>query len=114
MRGWFVAGAGSDGARGKDVFAYLDNLDLEVCEQILRGLGLAPIPLVEPEKIDFSGLYEGTPLQTGGAAPGDSLGRAGGAYSFNAWHRADAPQPYACVQNGADGSYVYYHVLVDR
>lgn len=113
IRGWFVAGVGSDAPRGKDIFAYLDNLNLQVCEQILRGLGLDPTPLEEPVAIDFSGADEGTARQQGGAAAGQNLAHAT-AHSFKAWHQQDNPQPYACVRNGPDGGYVYYHVLVDQ
>lgn len=114
VRGWYVAGVGSDGLRGKDIFAYLEHLSLEVCAQILRGLALPEEPLIEPETIDFSGADEGTQNQTGGAAGDVTLAGAAGKYSFNAWDAKETPQSYACVQNGEDGSYVYYHVLVDR
>ncbi len=112
--GWFIGGVGSDGPRGKDVFAYLDHLSLDACTQILRGLALPDTPLIEPQVIDFTGTAEGTPVQSGGAAGPESFSRAEGKHSFNAWLDHKKPQSYACVQNGAGGDYIYYHVLVDR
>lgn len=112
--GWFIAGLGTDGADGKDVFAFLDGLTLPVCTQILRALGLPEEPLVEENAIDFSGAAEGTPQQTGGAGAGDTIGTASDAHVFSAWNGLEKPQPYACVRNGKDGSYIYYHILVDR
>lgn len=112
--GWFIAGVGGDGANNKDIFAYLDSLSLPVCKQILRALGLPEEPLVELTAIDFSGDNEGTATQTGGAAAGDTARTADSKYVFGAWAEAKKPQPYACVRNGKDGTYVYYHILVDR
>lgn len=112
--GWFIAGVGEDGVNDKDIFAYLDGLSLPVCTQILRALGLPEEPLVEVTPIDFSGDNEGTTLQTGGAAAGDTARTADSKFVFSAWAEAKKPQPYACVRNGKDGTYVYYHILVDR
>lgn len=112
--GWFIAGVGKDGSSDKDIFAYLDALSLPVCTQILRALGLPEEPRVETTAIDFSGDNEGTPQQTGGAAAGDTARTADSKYVFSAWAEAKKPQPYACVRNGKDGSYIYYHILVDR
>ena len=112
--GWFISGVGQDGANDKDIFAYLDDLSLPVCKQILRALGLPEEPLVEPSAIDFNGDNEGTAQQTGGAAAGDTARTANSKYVFSAWAEAKKPQPYACVRNGKDGNYIYYHILVDR
>lgn len=112
--GWFIAGVGQDGSNDKDIFAYLDDLSLPVCTQILRALGLPETPLVEAARIDFSGAREGTPQQTGGAAAADTARTAEGKYVFSAWATEKKPQPYACVRNGKDGNYIYYHILVDR
>lgn len=112
--GWFIAGIGSDGSAGKDVFAYLDGLSLPVCTQILRALGLPEEPLVEKVTIDFSGDHEGTPRQTGGAAGNDTTRNADEKYVLSAWAAAKSPQSYACVRNGQTGSYLYYHVIIDQ
>lgn len=112
--GWFIAGVGEDGTSNKDIFAFLDDLSLPVCTQILRALGLPETPLVEATRIDFNGTYEGTPKQTGGAAATDTARTAESKYVFGAWAAEKKPQPYACVRNGKDGNYIYYHILVDR
>ncbi|MDP2205705.1 MAG: hypothetical protein Q8K65_05305 [Alphaproteobacteria bacterium] len=103
--GWFIAGLGSDDAAGKDVFAYLSGVPLAVCERLNRHLGLAPLPRVESIAVDF-------------ARPGDKDDRAG----LNPWTFSAHGKPIdaegqsgspsaACVRNGADGEYVYYHLL---
>lgn len=112
--GWFIAGVGRDDGDGKDVFAFMDGLSQPVCMQILRALGLPPEPLVENSTIDFSGSFEGTPQQTGGAEAGQTARTADAKYVLAAWANAKKPQPYACVRNGPEGGYIYYHILVDR
>lgn len=112
--GWFIAGVGQDGSSDKDIFAFLDELSLPVCTQILRALGLPEEPLVEGTRLEFFSEYEGSPRQTGGAAGSDTARTADGKYVFSAWAEAKKPQPYACVRNGKDGNYIYYHILVDR
>lgn len=103
--GWFIAGLGSDEADGKDVFAYLAGLSPGLCEQINRYLGLPSVPRTESIAVDF-------------ARPGDKDDRAGlNSWTFSAHGKpADAEgrsasPSAACVRNGADGSYVYYHLL---
>lgn len=110
-RGWYVAGAGMDDAGGKDVIAFLDRLSADTCENLLRSLGLDAVPKVEQAPVDFAGRDEGLPTQQGGAGGADVLSSAAGS-AFNAWNDSGSPQNYACVQNGAGGSYVYYHVLM--
>lgn len=112
--GWFVAGVGDDGAAGKDVFAFLDNVSPEVCQHLLRGLGLDATPLAEKNAVDFTGTNEGRPDQTGGASGATSLAQAKQGFAFNAWNDAGNPQTYACVRNGPAGEYVYYHVLAQH
>lgn len=112
--GWFIAGLGDDGAGGKDVFAFLDDVSPEVCQHLLRGLGLDATPLVEKTAVDFTGTNEGRPDQTGGAGGAQGLSQAKEGFAFNAWNDAGNPQTYACVRNGASGEYVYYHVLAQH
>lgn len=112
--GWFVLSDNKPGRNAKDVFAFLDDLSLPVCQQILRALGLPHQPLVENTSIDFTGDNEGTINQTGGAEAADTARTASDKYVFNAWFYAKKPQDFACVQNGENGRYVYYHILVDR
>lgn len=108
--GWFISGVGTDVATGKDVFAYLNGVTLNICSQILRGLGLSPTPLVEATAVDFTGTNDGLSTQTGGGTNANTAGN--NAYSFDA-HNAD-PQAFACVRNGAAGNYVYFHALVEQ
>ncbi|MFN7114519.1 MAG: hypothetical protein ACK4PK_09225 [Alphaproteobacteria bacterium] len=103
--GWFIAGLGSDDAAGKDVFAYLSGVPLALCERLNRNLGLPPLPRVESVAVDF-------------ATPADKDARAG----LNPWTFSAHGKPIdaegqssspsaACVRNGAEGDYVYYHLL---
>jgi len=103
--GWFIAGLGSDEEAGKDVFAYLQGLPREFCEMVNRTLGLPAAPKVESVAVDL-------------ATPGPVNGTAG----LNAWTFAAHGRPAgtdgesstpsaACVRNGDDGAYVFYHVL---
>lgn len=105
--GWFIAGLGHDTAEGKDVFAYLAGLPLRLCERINLAHGLPAVPKTESMPIDLvtpaggevmAGLNpwtfaaHGKPVDT---ASGDS---------------GVAPSA-ACVRNGPDGDYIYYHLL---
>ncbi|MBW7911709.1 MAG: hypothetical protein H3C49_10635 [Alphaproteobacteria bacterium] len=103
--GWFIAGIGSDEAGGKDVFAYLQGLPREFCERLNQSLGLPAMPKVESVMID---------LATAGAADGTA--------GLNAWTFAANSRPVgadgktptppaACVKNGNEGMYIFYHLL---
>jgi|GEM_PF-1245348 len=99
--GWFVGGMGSDGPEGKDVFAYLVNVPIVLCQEINRAMGLPGEPLIEPTEVNL-------------AEPAASDAEAGNnAWTFSA-HRRDnriETPPAACVRNGGDGPLVYYHVV---
>jgi hypothetical protein len=96
-RGFFIAGIGTDGPKGKDAIAYLDNLSLKACEGINEALGLLSKPLPEIPSVNLDGK---------GGGSKDSAGK--NPYTFHAY--AAAPKQGACVQNG--DKYVYYHVIV--
>jgi hypothetical protein len=99
--GWFIAGIGTDGADGKDIFAYITDVPVALCEELNRSIGLSPEPKIEAAAVNL-------------AVPGDAAATAG----YNAWtfsahareRRSETP-PAACVRNGMDGELVYYHVL---
>ena len=111
--GWYIHGIGTDGATGKDVFAFLDGVNAPVCTQILRGLGLGGNPLAETVAVDFTGTDEGLPTQTGGVLAANASPGVANASVFFA-HNA-APQAFSCVRNGAAGSNnVYYHALYEQ
>lgn len=101
-KGWFVAGIGTDGAEGKDIFAYITGVPNALCEELNRSIGLAHQPKIEAAAVNL-------------AVPGSATDTAGhNAWTFNAHaqeRRAETP-PAACVRNGLDGELVYYHVLV--
>lgn len=103
--GWFIAGIGSDGKNGKDVFAYLAGLPRSGCERINRALGLPGLPKIEAVAVDLA--TAGTADSTAGlnpwtfaahGLPQDDSGR-------------DVSPHAACVQNGTGGIYVFYYVL---
>jgi hypothetical protein len=98
-RGFFVTGAGTDGPKGKDVIAYLDNVPKTVCEDINEALGLPREPLAEVPTVD---------LDSKGGGAKDKAGK--NPFTFAA-HAVD-PKPGACVQNG--DKYVYYYVIVAK
>ncbi len=101
-KGWFISGVGTDTAiTGRDVFAWLDDISLSVCQQINKGLGLSnSTPRDEATTVVLTG--------------DGSDGAAGNnAYSFDIQSDAGDPQPFACVQNNGD-EYVYYHALVEQ
>lgn len=107
--GWFVAGIGTDGAEGKEVFAYLDGLDQAGCEMIKKALGLAAGPLTEATTVNLSG--------KGGAPEGVA---GDNDFTFNA-HNASTPphpEPASCVRSGfkedKSPNYIYYHVIVAK
>ncbi len=102
--GWFIAGVGTDGPEGKDIFAYISGVSVALCEELNRNTGLAAAPKVEAAAVNL-------------AVPGDANAKAGhNAWTFSAHaqeRRAETP-PAACVRNGLDGELVYYHVLVPQ
>lgn len=97
--GFYISGIGTDGPKGKDVVAVLDNLTKSVCGDINEALGLPRVPLLEIPAVQIEGK---------GGGPKDKAGK--NAFSFDA-HAAD-PKPGACVQNG--DKYVYYRVIVAK
>jgi hypothetical protein len=99
--GWFVGGIGSDGPEGKDVFAYLVNIPVVLCQEINRALGLPAEPLIEPSEVNL-------------AEPATPDAEAGNnVWTFSAHSRDNRMEtpPAACVRNGGEGPLVYYHVL---
>lgn len=96
-RGFFIMGIGTDTPKGKDAFAYIEDVPQKACEDINEALGLPrqPLPEIPPVNLDGKG---------GGSK--DSAGK--NPYSFHAY--GAAPKQGACVQNG--DKYVYYHVIV--
>lgn len=100
--GWFIAGIGTDGPAGKDIFAYVSGVPVALCEELNRSIGLAPQPRIEPDAVNL-------------AVPGTATATAGhNSWTFSAHareRRAETP-PAACVRNGIDGELLYYHVLV--
>jgi hypothetical protein len=100
-RGWFVPGAGTDAADGKDAVAYIDGVPAEVCQAINDRLNLGPQPMVQSLPVDFS-------------TPGGEEARAGNnAWTFYARAARDSA-PAACIQNGVSGPFVYYQVIYAR
>jgi len=100
--GWYVWGLGSDAVTsGREVIVVASGLDLNVCREINRGLGLAN---ADPETEANAVTVDPTTPVTG--APNNST-HAG---TFN----AAGAEPFACIENVADGPLVYYHVLAEQ
>jgi hypothetical protein len=98
--GYFILNAGSDAAfQGREIIMFLHDIDLDVCQQILRGIGISMTPAVNTIAVDYTS-NGGSGLATGGIA--------GNTNTFD----AIPGQPYACISNG--GVYDYYHALVEQ
>lgn len=101
-KGWFIAGIGSDGAAGKDIFAYMVDVPVILCHELNTSIGLPAQPRVEPAEVNL-------------AVPGDADAKAGHnawTFSAHAQEKKTETPPAACVRNGVEGPLVYYHVLV--
>lgn len=100
-KGWFIAGIGSDHAGGKDIFAYMVDVPIVLCEELNTSIGLPPQPRIEPAEVNL-------------AVPGDAEAKAGHnawTFSAHAQEKKTETPPAACVRNGVEGPLVYYHVL---
>ena len=93
-----------------DLIAFLPNITLSVCEAINDELGITAIPEesgidIETQMINAVGTTAGeTSLGAGGATIGSPTGTD--------VTELDG-QPFGCFQQPA-GTYVYYHVLIER
>lgn len=104
--GWFLAGHGQDTAKGKDVFAYLAGVPIGLCERINRSHGLPAAPKVESMPIDLA-----TPADTDIMAGLNPWTFAAHGKPVGGGANVSAAPPAACVRNGPDGDYIYYHLL---
>lgn len=101
--GYYVFGVGTDTAvSGREMLAYLRDLSLPVCQQILKGLSDASYttPVTQATAVVYS-----TASGDGAIGPGVTLGNANtfGAYPGKA---------FACFKNGT--VYDYYHALYEQ
>ena len=99
-RGYFVKNVGiNDAVSGREILAYLNDIPLNVCEMLRKGLDQDPTPTVEAARVDFK-LNDGV---------GDNVEAGDNAATFDSMPGA----LFSCVQNGK-GQYVYYHVLTTQ
>ena len=112
--GWYISGVGSDAqTSGREIIAALPSLDLTVCEQINKGLGLSATPASEGTPVNL------TTVTAGADGSSDSAG------TFFANHG----QAFACENNTstlpsclpgfscppqASTHYTYYHALLEQ
>lgn len=95
--GFYVMDVGTNtDVSGRDVFAYLHDISLAVCQQINKGLSLNTDPSTYATAIDYSvGGGEGTATYTGGGVIDGAAG-----------------EPFLCYMN--DTVYDYYHTLIEQ
>ncbi len=97
--GFYIEGVGTDtNVTGREVIAVLEGVTLPVCQQLLRGLGLAyATPPEPPTAVNWA-----TPAPTYNTAVANTL-----------WGNADIEKlPFNCIDN--DGPYHYIHTLVEQ
>ncbi len=108
---------GTTGAGGNDLVAFLPGITLSVCRKMNSELGIAggAVPTVSN---DLSAVYAADPLidATGPDTNNDITFPAtisDATYVIDDGSNSFDGQPYGCFEN-TDGTYVYYHVLVER
>lgn len=101
VNGYYVDNVGGDVAvDGREAIVYLDGLTRMMCEAINRSIGLARNPTTEATAVNFD-------LNGGAGGPGPA---ADNDHSF-----ASSPgRKSACVENGQNGNYVFYYVLIEQ
>ncbi len=107
--GYYIKGVGTDAdTTGRDLFAYLKDITVGVCEQINKGLGVSvsPIP-TQTTMVDYT-LNSGQGAATGATAVGDGTGSANAFYPTGLEGEA-----FACFRNGPT-LYDYFHALVEQ
>jgi hypothetical protein len=106
-RGYYIKGVGLDtDTNGREILAYLKGMAQAVCEQVNRGLGLAPTPAVQTTAVDYT-------LNTGkGDVTAAAVQGTGTANVFAP--AALGGQAFACARQGAAGTFDYYHALVEQ
>ncbi len=98
-----------------DIIAFLPHISEEICRRVNVELGIASkisdaIPTVTGVDYTLNKEYEGGSRGLCDGGCGGTIGTAGGGVD----HTLDG-QPYGCFEDGASaGTYVYYHVLVER
>lgn len=98
--GYYIHAVGTDtNVSGRESFAFIRDISLTVCQQILRGLGLSTTV-----QSNAATLNHATAAGTGEATKTATA-------TYNAF--AGVAQPFACVINGAT-VYDYYHALIEQ
>ncbi|MBI3440958.1 MAG: hypothetical protein HY052_04020 [Proteobacteria bacterium] len=101
--GFYVKGVGSDtDVSGREVLAVLQGVTLSVCQQLLKGLGVATFTVIP---IPDVAMVWTAPLATFAVGAANTLSTgATGAINGNA---------FLCYENAA-GHYHYYHTLIEQ
>lgn len=108
-------------APGNDLIAFADGLTSGLCQKINTELGVSTIPVLTAAQTTTITAQQNVFLNDGTTANTTNLGLiASSTANDNLKDNATASsgvmanKPFLCVQNGASGSYLYYHVLVER
>jgi hypothetical protein len=116
---------GTTGADGNDLIAFLPGITFSVCRKLNEELGITDVPngddVIPDVAVDLSSAgtsdgYDGDQLidSTGPDANNDiTFPTASDQPDIDDGSTSLDGQPYGCFRN-TDGTYVYYHVLVER
>lgn len=95
---------------GNDVIAFLRGVSKGICQKIDDQLGIGTIPVIA-SALTASDLDDDQVASANGATTSTFPSAAGAVIT----HANLDGQPFACFENGtSSGSYVYYHVLIER
>jgi hypothetical protein len=119
--GYYITGIGTDtDVDGRDVIAALAGISKTVCEQINKGLGIPVVTSVSPtvptntNTVTPANLPGTTTTGDDGAATKTTSNSFGWDYTGDANFAVSGAQAFACVKNGGDNGYLYYHALVEQ
>lgn len=105
-----TTGTGAPTASTADVIAFLPNVTQAICEEIHRQLGLTTTIPVEDTTIEITKQMASGPVNLGSAS--DRMTESGSTINGTGSNELRG-QPQGCFQQPS-GTYIYYHVLVER
>ncbi len=112
-QGYYIKGVGTDtDTTGRDIFAYLHDITVGVCEQINKGLGVEINPIPDQTiAVDYT-------MNGGQGAVAGSSTTAAQTGATNVFFPSDGTTDldgvaFACFRNGGT-LYDYYHALVEQ
>ncbi len=111
--GYYIKGVGTDtDTTGRDIFAYLHDITVGVCEQINKGLGVETNPIPDQSiAVDYT-MNSGQGAATGAVTATAQIGATNVFFPSDGVTDLDGVA-FACFRNGGT-LYDYFHALVEQ